>query len=153
MSFPQWIVPVASAAAVLVALGTAWFAHVRWRRDRRPKLLVRLVREPHIEGDSHPYTGFAKLWVEVYNDGGAAAEQVLAESMDVDFSKHNSDLPTAIRFKGAFLKPGESGSVLLGRDRHVRLPHPGLQPFTMKARCRGFGCRWRVRLDPRDVLP
>lgn len=153
MSFPQWIAPVASAAAVLVALGTAWFAHVRWRRDRRPKLLVRLAREPHREGDAGPYIGFAKLWVEVYNDGGAAAEQILAESMDVDFSQHNSNLSAAIRFKGAFLKPGESGTVLLGRDRDVRFPHPGLQPFAVIARCKGFGCRWSVRLDPRDVLP
>ena len=153
MSFPPWIVPVASATAVLVALGTAWFAHIRWRRDRRPKLLVRLVREPHIEGDSGPYTGFAKLWVEVYNDGGAAAEEVVAESTDVDFSKHNSELPTEICFKGAFPKPGESGTVLLGRDRNVRFPGPGLHSFAVIAECKGFRCRWKVRLDPRDVLP
>ena len=67
--------------------------------------------------------------------------------------KHHDDLPSAIEFKAAFLQPGESGAVLLGRDSEVRWPHPGLPPFAVVARCKGFRCRWTVTLDPASVLP
>ena len=134
------------------------FTVYRWRRERRPKLLVRLNREPHHEAIGTTegiYQAFANIWIEVYNDGTRAAEQVAVESR-ADYGglkRESSDLPEKIDFRVGFLQPGESNAVLLGRDNDVRFPHPGLPPFTVVARCKGFRCRWEFTLNPRDVLP
>ena len=148
MEFSSWL----AGAALVISVATATFTHFRWRQERRPRLLVRLAREPHSEGDHPVYVPFAKLWVEIYNDGGRAAEGVTMESKG-DFQKHNENLASGVAFKADFLKPGESGTVLLGRDREVRWPHPGLGAFEVVARCKGLRCRWEFTLDPASVLP
>ena len=150
-----WILAI---GPILVGGVALVFTVYRWRRERRPKLLVRLNREPHHEAIGATegiYQAYAKIWIEVYNDGTRAAEQVAVESK-ADYGgpkRESSDLPAKIDLRVGFLQAGESNSVLLGRDNDVRFPHPGLPPFTVVARCKGFRCRWEFTLDPHGVLP
>jgi len=146
---------VVSVGGVVVSTAALAFTYFRWRKERRPKLLVRLVREIHhsaLPGQEGIYTKTAKILIDVYNDGNAAAEDVRVET-EKDYQPHSEDLPPTIAITAGFLQPGESQHVLLGRDYQLRGPNRGLPPFTMKARCKGAFCRWKYTLKPSSVLP
>ena len=98
-----------SLAVLAVSVAALLFTYVRWKQERRPKLLVRLHRERHPEAsDSREgaYKGYAKVWMEIYNDGSRAAEDVKVGS--TDYRPHRADLPSTIAFTAAFLAPGEA---------------------------------------------
>ena len=74
---------VVSVGGVVVSIAALAFTYFRWRKERRPKLLVRLVREIHhsaLPGQEGIYTKTAKILIDVYNDGNAAAEDVKVET-------------------------------------------------------------------------
>lgn len=140
-------------APLAVSVAALLFTYIRWRQERRPKLLVRLYRERHPKASDDregAYKGYAKVWIEIYNDGSRAAEDVTIRS--TDFRPHRDNLPSTIAFTAAFIAPGEARRVLLGRDHDVRFPDPGLTPFEVVARCKGTRCRWNYTLVPSSVL-
>ncbi|MDE0627533.1 MAG: hypothetical protein OXH99_14155 [Bryobacterales bacterium] len=146
---------VVSVGGVVVSIAALAFTYFRWRKERRPKLLVRLVRAIHhsaLPGQEGIYTKTAKILIEVYNDGNAAAEAVKVEA-EKDYQPHREDLPPTIVITAGFLQPGESQPVLLGRDYQLRGPNRGLPPFTMKAQCKGVFFPWKYTLTPSSVLP